>query len=144
MISRRFAPYEPELGARAWAARVAVCVCLGVLALVAPCAQAKKPKLLPTKTISGLVLNQSGRGINGASVLLTDLASKQTQAIYSGASGAYNFSGLIPYDNYKILARYQGAESDVRYVSSADTRAQIVVNLTVASSGSKPMSGKHD
>ncbi|MGH9446728.1 MAG: carboxypeptidase-like regulatory domain-containing protein [Terriglobia bacterium] len=117
----------------AWARWAGTLACLGALTVGMPRAAAKQ-KPLPTKTISGLVLDASGRGISGASVLLTDLATRKTQAIYSGTNGGYNFSGLIPYDDYKVLARYHGMESRARRVSSADPRTAIVVDLTVGAS----------
>ncbi len=129
---------QPRLAA--WAA---VLLCLGGLTLWGPRARAKQ-KPLPTKTISGLVLDPSGRGISGASVLLTDLANQKTQAIYTGGNGDYNFSDLTPYDDYQILAKYRGMESEVRHVSSADERAQIVINLTVSPPKSNSAPGNHN
>jgi Carboxypeptidase regulatory-like domain len=78
------------------------------------------------------VLDASDRGISGASVLLTDLETHKTDAIYAGTDGRYTFSGLNAYDDYDIRARYQGQTSTTREVSSMDPRLQIVVNLTVS------------
>jgi Carboxypeptidase regulatory-like domain len=107
--------------------------CLFLLASVAgmPLAFAKQ-KPPATKTISGQVLGASNHGIPGASVLLTDLETHKTDAIYAGSDGRYNFSGLSAYDDYKVQARFQGMTSETREVSSMDPRLQIVVNLTVS------------
>jgi hypothetical protein len=106
-------------------------LCFGASTFCTPLALAKQ-KPPATKTISGQVLDASNHGISGASVLLTDLETHRTDAIYAGADGSYNFSGLNTYDDYKVQARYQGSTSETREVSSMDPRLQIVVNLTVS------------
>jgi hypothetical protein len=106
-------------------------VFLGAFIVCAPLALSKQ-KPPPTRTIYGQVLDVSSRGISGASVLLTDLETHKTNAIYAGADGRYIFSGLNAYDDYKIRARYHGVTSTTRQVSSMDPRIQIVVNLTVS------------
>jgi hypothetical protein len=103
--------------------------------LRAPLAMAKQ-KPPATKTISGQVLDASSHGISGATVLLTDLQTHKTTAIYSGSSGNYNFSGLTAYHDYEVQARYQALTSSKREVSSMDARLQIVVNLTLSPTGS--------
>lgn len=111
-------------------------LCLLTLMLFEPLGAAKQ-KPPATKTISGQVLNASSEGILGASVLLTDLQTHKTDAIYSGANGAYNFSGLDTHHDYQIQAKYNGMTSGAREVSSLDPRLQIVVNLTIAPGASK-------
>jgi hypothetical protein len=105
-------------------------LCLGALAVSVSLALAKQ-KPPSTKTISGQVLDASNRGISGASVVLTDLETHKTDAIYTGSNGSYNFSGLKAYDDYMVQAHYHGMTSETREVSSMDPRLQIVVNLTV-------------
>jgi hypothetical protein len=107
-----------------------VALSFGVSLLFATLAIAKQ-KPPATKTISGQVLNASNQGIAGASVLLTDLETHKTNAIYSGSGGNYIFSGLNAYHDYEVRARYQGMSSKTREVSSMDPRLQVVVNLTV-------------
>ncbi len=107
-----------------------VLVCSLLVLACAPCFFAKqKPPI--TKTVSGSVLDSSGRGVAGASVLLTDAETHRTVAIYSGTDGSYEFSGLSLTDDYRIQAKYQGAASDVHGVSSFDGRVNIVVNLVL-------------
>jgi hypothetical protein len=112
--------------------RVVPILCLVVVLSCASLALSKK-KPLPSKTISGQVLDTSSRGIMGASVLLTDIQTHKTDAIYSGPEGNYNFSGLNIYHDYEVQARYRGLKSKTRQVSSMDPRPQIVVNLTLPS-----------
>jgi hypothetical protein len=116
---------------------LAVCWVALVVALPGSFAKQKPPA---TRTISGLVLDSSGRGIAGASVMLTNLKTHRSNAIYSGANGNYNFSGLDPLVDFEIQAKYKGMASKVRRVSSFDPRLQIVVNLTVAPLKSGPPS----
>jgi Carboxypeptidase regulatory-like domain len=111
---------------RAWAV-----LWFGALVLIASISMAKQ-KPPATRTISGQVLNGSNQGISGASVLLTDMQTHKTNAIYSGSGGNYNFSGLNAYHDYEIRARYQRMTSETREVSSMDPRLQIVVNLTLS------------
>lgn len=116
-------------------APAALVICAVGLMIGAPFARAKQ-KPPATKTISGQVLDASSHGIVGASVLLTDMQVHKTDAIYSGANGNYNFSGLNAYHDYQVRARYRGQTSETRKVSSMDPRLLVVVNLTVAPSGS--------
>lgn len=94
---------------------------------------AKKPAPPVTKTISGAVLDQSNNGVPGASVVLTDLEAHKGDAIYSGANGVYAFSGLNPNDDYRLQAKYKDRVSDVREVSSLDSRMDIAINLVLSS-----------
>ncbi len=110
------------------AAATALFVLLGLLASGGGRLAAKK-KPRATKTISGAVLDTSNNGIPGASVMLTDLETHHTDGIYSGPHGTYSFSGLDPNHDYKLQATYKNQVSEVREVSSLDTRMQIVVNL---------------
>lgn len=107
-----------------------------ILSLLSPGLFAKQ-KPLPTKTISGDVLDQSNHNVSGASVFLTDLETHHTDAIYSGPDGTYNFSGLNPNDDYQVQAKYGGLVSEIRSTSSFDTRPRVVLNLVLAPPGSQ-------
>ncbi|MGH9353127.1 MAG: carboxypeptidase-like regulatory domain-containing protein [Terriglobia bacterium] len=92
---------------------------------------------MPTKTVTGAVLDQSNHNVSGASVFLTDLETRHTDAIYSGADGKYNFSGLDPHHDYQVQAKYRGLVSEVREASSFDTRSPVVINLVLGQAVSK-------
>ncbi|MGH9328583.1 MAG: carboxypeptidase-like regulatory domain-containing protein [Terriglobia bacterium] len=110
----------------AWWASVFVLLLLGLT----PRSSAKqKPPV--TKTVSGVVLDSSGESVSGASVLLTDIETSRTDAIYSGANGRYMFTGLNLTDDYRIQAKYQGRASNVHDISSFDTRVNRVINLVL-------------
>ncbi|MGH9469447.1 MAG: carboxypeptidase-like regulatory domain-containing protein [Terriglobia bacterium] len=106
----------------------ALCVCAILLGAAFLSAKQKPPL---TKTVSGAVLKSSSQGVTGASVLLTDMQTHVTSATYSGANGLYSFPGLNPNHDYQIQAKYHGRSSDVREVSSFDTRVRAVINLVL-------------
>lgn len=117
----------------------ALAAACGILALglglmtATPLRLSAKQKPAPTKTITGAVLDQSNQNVVGATVFLTDLETHHTDAIYSGAAGVYNFSGLPPADDYRVQAKYKGLTSEIRKSSSFDTRPRVVLNLVLAS-----------
>lgn len=117
-------------------------LCALLLFVCAPCLLAKqKPPI--TKTVSGAVLDSSGHGVSGASVLLTDAETHHTDAIYSGTNGTYTFSGLSLSDDYQIQAKYQAMASDVHGVSSFDGRVNLVINLVLNPPSKTSASGTH-
>lgn len=95
-----------------------------------------KKKPAPVRTISGAVLNSSNSGVAGAAVMLTDVEAHRTDTVYSGADGKYSFDGLNPNEDYTVQAKYRELTSDVRHVSSLDSRVKVVVNLVLGSPGS--------
>jgi hypothetical protein len=99
-----------------------------------PCLAAKEKAV--TKTVSGAVLDEADNAIVGASVKLTDLYTRKQVAVYTGEGGHYQFADLRPNHDYEVQATYKGSSSDVRKVSSVDTRRRIVINLTIR--GVKP------
>lgn len=89
-----------------------------------------------TRTVSGVVLDEAENGIEGATIELTDLQTEKLVAIYSQEGGQYHFSDLLPSHDYKIKATFKGSSSEVRQISSIDTRLRVVINLTIP--GPKP------
>jgi len=98
---------------------------------------AAKQKAPTTKTVSGAVMDKAENGIGGAEVTLKDLQTGKTVAIYAEANGQYRFSDLDPHHDYEIQARFQGAASETRQVSSIDTRTKLVINLPLSIGVSK-------
>lgn len=108
------------------------------LALVALCLifdsaplMARRQKLPTTKTVIGQVFNASDNGIVGAAVEMKDLTTGKTLAIYTGPQGRYTFTGLSLMEDYQFRARYKGQTSEVRKVSSWDSRTKMVINLHI-------------
>jgi hypothetical protein len=117
---------------KAWRLAALAVVCSVALSL--PGLTAKEKHV--TKTITGAVLDESDNGIAGAVVGLTDLQTGKKVAAYTGEGGHYRFSDLSPTHDYEVQATYKGSSSDVRKVSSVDTRMRIVINLTIP--GARP------
>jgi fructose 1,6-bisphosphatase len=91
-----------------------------------------KEKKSTSRTVSGLVLDETENGIEGATIELTDVQTGKVVAIYSQEGGQYHLSDLLPSHDYKIKATFKGASSEIRQVSSMDTRPHPVINLTLS------------
>ena len=92
---------------------------------------AKRRKPPTSKTVVGQVLDPSGNGIIGAAVEMTDLTTGKTLAIYAGPKGHFTFTDLKLTEDYQFRAHYKGQSSEVRKVSSWDTRTNLVLNLHI-------------
>lgn len=127
--TRRSCPdISPSVG-KLWRAAIAAAVCVAVFS--APCLTAKEKKKI-SRTVAGAVLDQTETGIVGATVTLTDLQTGKKLAIYTKDEGHYQFSDLQPTHDYEVQASYKDTVSEVRKVSSVDTRRRIVINLKVS------------
>jgi hypothetical protein len=90
-----------------------------------------KEKQPPSKTVSGVVADDAGNIIAGATVELTDRQSGKVLDIYSQEGGQYQFSDLRFDHDYTLKAMFKNSTSEVRQVSSFDTRSRPVMNLTI-------------
>jgi hypothetical protein len=108
-------------------------VAAGAGSSLAVAAKEKKPL---TRTVTGFVVDDAGKPIEGASVELTDAQTSKVLAIYSQQDGSYHYDGLSFSHDYKIQASFKGVSSETRQISSIDMRARLVLNLTIP--GQKP------
>ncbi len=92
---------------------------------------AKRRKPPTSKTVVGQVFNASGNGIAGAAVEMKDLTTGKTLAIYTGPQGHFQFTDLKLTQDYQFRAHYKGQLSELRKVSSWDTRTNLVINLHI-------------
>lgn len=76
-------------------------------------------------------MDESENAIKGATVELTDLQTKKVLDIYSQEGGEYQYSDLRFDHDYTVQATFNGLSSEVRQVSSIDTRWHMVLNLTL-------------
>ncbi len=90
-----------------------------------------KDKVPTSRTVSGMVMDAAENPIQGATIELTDLQTKKVLDIYSQQGGQYQFTGLRFDHDYTVKATYQGESSELRQVSSIDTRWHMVLNLTI-------------
>lgn len=116
---------------------VLVRACAVTLAFAALLLGFDSPRLLakkkpPTsKTVTGQVFDASDNAIAGAAVEMKDLTSGKTSAIYVGPDGHFTFTDLKLTEDYQFQAHYKGQMSEVRKVSSWDTRTNLVLNLHI-------------
>ena len=100
----------------------------GVPALLA------KQKAPQVKTISGIVTDEKGNAIEGAMLEMKDLQTGKVLDIYSQNGGQYQFSDLRFDHDYDIQATYKDIGSEVRQVSSFDTRERLTMNFVIPKS----------
>ncbi len=96
----------------------------------------KKKKPVP-KLVEGLVLDSGDNTISGAAVVLKDLQTGKTIAIYSDSGGNFEFTDLDRDHDYEIKASFKDTASEVRKVSSFDNRNTIPMNLKLEPAASK-------
>ena len=123
-------------GSRAGMLRAAVMVAALMVGAWGLCGSAglAKDKKPVTKSVSGVVLNESDTGIAGATVELVDAQSGKILDIYSQEDGGYQFTDLSFSHDYTVKATSKGRSSEVRHVSSVDLRPRLVLNLTIPAS----------
>jgi len=88
----------------------------------------KKPQ---TRTVTGVVEDEADNPIPGAAVELADLQTQKVLDIYSQEDGQYTFTDLRFDHDYTVKATYKGVSSEVRQVSILESRAKLVLNLTI-------------
>ncbi len=128
--STEFSPQWPGSRTRV------LCAALSIACLLFASALAAKQKAPATKTVSGIVVDKAEKAIGGAEVSIKDLQTGKTMAIYAEEDGRYQFSGLDPHHDYTVQAKFKGAASETRQVSSIDSRSKLVINLTISPPGS--------
>jgi hypothetical protein len=90
-----------------------------------------KEKTPQTRTLRGVTMDEANNLIQGAVVELTDLQTKKVVDVYSQEGGQYQFTDLRFDHDYTVQATYKNLSSEVRQVSSLDTRTPLVLNLTL-------------
>lgn len=90
-----------------------------------------KDKRPTSRTVSGVVMDEGETFIQGAMVELKDLQTKKVLDIYSQKDGKYQFTDLRFDHDYTVQASFNGLSSELRQVSSIDTRWTLVLNLTL-------------
>ena len=108
-----------------------VAVAVLCLAAVSMPALIAKQKRQVTKTVSGSVLDPNENGIVDAAVSITDMQSGKKFTTMSKEGGRFQFANLSPRHDYEVQAAYQDMSSEVRKVTSLDTRLRAVLNLRI-------------
>ena len=94
-------------------------------------AQKKKKKGASTRSVKGLVTDQSEEPLVGAVVQLKNTRTLQVKSFITQAQGSYYFHGLDTSTDYELKARYKQASSRTRTVSSLDGRTELIYNFKV-------------
>ena len=92
-------------------------------------AQKKKGEDDNLRMVQGNVTDASDNAVTGAVVQLKNSKTLQVRSFITQDQGTYRFHGLDPNVDYTLKAEFQGAASQVRTLSSFDSRKQPVINL---------------
>jgi len=102
-----------------------------LIALVLPLLAMQASAQSNTKTVQGKVLSSKDTPISGAVVYLQDGKTNSIRSFISIADGSYHFGQLANDSDYQIWARYKNEKSATRSISSYDSRAKVIINLSI-------------
>jgi protocatechuate 3,4-dioxygenase beta subunit len=114
--------------------RLAAFLFIGVLlgsALPAPAQRNRDREDPNVRSLQGTVRDPGGKLLEGAVVQLKNTKTLQVRSFITQQDGNYHFHGLGTNVDYEVKADHNGLSSDVRRLSSFDTRTKAVINLTV-------------
>jgi Carboxypeptidase regulatory-like domain len=125
-------PSKPSI--RSFAGHLALASSLCVFA-VAPLvltlpAQAQQRGPLQ-RTVQGKVTDHGNAALKGAVVYLKDSRSLSVKSFIADDQGEYRFGQLAQNTDYEIWAEHDGKKSDVKTISSFDSKNQFYINLKI-------------
>jgi len=100
-----------------------------VFAGIASAQDSKKESQL--RTVRGIVTDKSETPLPNSVVFLKNLRTNAVRSSFADSDGNYRFSGLDPNVDYEVHAELEGAKSQVKTVSSFDSRKEITLNLKI-------------
>ena len=100
-----------------------------VFAGIARAQDSKKESQL--RTVRGIVTDKSETPLPNSVVFLKNLRTNAVRSSFADANGNYRFSGLDPNVDYEVHAENDGAKSQVKTVSSYDSRKEMTLNLKI-------------
>jgi hypothetical protein len=112
---------------RALATRFAVVLTLVLLTTLSLPAQTQ------SRFLGGKVMDSNDQGIPRAIVYLKNTKTLVIKTYIAEQDGAYHFPGLSPNADYEVYAESNGKRSDVKTVSSFDTKPRLNINLRIDS-----------
>ena len=122
-----------------------------ILAVLAPAAHAQitirgagrgRVNTPKTKNIHGIILDQAGKPIAGARIMIFNLKDSTTRTLTTDDTGNYEIQGLPPDVTYEVRADHKGVVSERRTISALldreDNLVSFQLNLTVAGAATAP------
>jgi hypothetical protein len=101
---------------------------LASLALPAPLLLAQQQS---QRVIQGKVLDKSDTGLKGATVFLKDDHTLAVKSYIAADDGSFRFGQLLQSTDYELWAEHDGKKSEVKKISSFDTRTEINITLKI-------------
>lgn len=92
----------------------------------APVAQAQN---FGQRTILGIVVNDAGKPVVGATVFLKNVKTHNVKSFTAQSGGAFRFAQVGMVDDYEVWAEHGKAKSSVKTVSSFDSRKEMSMEL---------------
>lgn len=82
-----------------------------------------------TRSVQGIVSDQSGKPVANAAVLLKDTKSLQIRSFRTGGDGAYHFAGLSQNVEYQLKADAGGSTSGWKTLSVFNSKKVATIDL---------------
>ena len=85
----------------------------------------------PTRSLQGQVINADDAPLPDAIVYLKNTKTLMVKTFISQKDGSYHFNALSPNIDYQVHAEHHGKKSDVKTLSSFDSRKAATINLKI-------------
>jgi hypothetical protein len=95
---------------------------------LAPEVQKKGPTV---RSVTGVVLDQGDSPIAHAVVYLKNTKTLTVKTYISNDTGNYQFTGLVPNQDYELYAQLSGNKSPTKTLSGFDSREKATLNLHI-------------
>lgn len=117
--------------ARASWAVLALALAVLVVASLTPAQAQKKDGQTATRVLQGQVLDGSDNPLPDSIVYLKNAKDLSVKTYIANQQGNYRFNALSPNVDYEVYAEHKGHRSDVKTVSSFDSRKLVTINLRI-------------
>src|SRR5579859_2759929 len=90
------------------------------------------------RSVTGIVLDQSDNPIPHAVVYLKNTKTLAVKTSITNDNGSYQFTGLVPNQDYELYAGVNGSKSPTKTLSGFDSREKTTLNLHLDQKDQKP------